>query len=41
MMLRETKAKLTVLELSWLERYTDNVEVGSSTLPGTTKEVDS
>ena len=21
---------------SWLERYTDNVEVGSSTLPGTT-----
>lgn len=22
--------------LSWLERYTDNVEVGSSTLPGTT-----
>ncbi len=27
---------LTVLELSWLERYTDNVEVGSSTLPGTT-----
>ena len=30
-------AKLTVLQLSWLERYTDNVEVGSSTLPGTTK----
>ena len=29
-------AKLTVLQLSWLERYTDNVEVGSSTLPGTT-----
>ena len=26
-----------VLQLSWLERYTDNVEVGSSTLPGTTK----
>ena len=26
----------TVLQLSWLERYTDNVEVGSSTLPGTT-----
>ncbi len=25
-----------VLQLSWLERYTDNVEVGSSTLPGTT-----
>ena len=24
------------LHLSWLERYTDNVEVGSSTLPGTT-----
>ena len=29
-------AKLTVLQLSWLARYTDNVEVGSSTLPGTT-----
>ena len=27
-----------VLQLSWLERYTDNVEVGSSTLPGTTKK---
>ena len=39
MMLRETKAKLTVLELSWLERYTDNVEVGSSTLPGTTESL--
>ena len=26
-----------VLQLSWLERYTDNVEVGSSTLPGTTE----
>ena len=26
----------TVLQLSWLERYTDNVEVGSSNLPGTT-----
>ena len=25
-----------VLSLSWLERYTDNVEVGSSSLPGTT-----
>ena len=25
-----------VLYLSWLERHTDNVEVGSSTLPGTT-----
>ena len=31
-------AKLTVLYLSWLERYTDNVEVGSSNLPGTTKQ---
>ena len=29
-----------VLQLSWLERYTDNVEVGSSTLPGTTKDDD-
>ena len=29
-------ADCTVLSLSWLERYTDNVEVGSSTLPGTT-----
>ena len=29
---------MPVLQLSWLERYTDNVEVGSSTLPGTTKE---
>ena len=29
----------TVLQLSWLERYTDNVEVGSSSLPGTTKEI--
>ena len=28
----------TVSYLSWLERYTDNVEVGSSTLPGTTKK---
>ena len=27
-----------VLQLSWLERHTDNVEVGSSTLPGTTEE---
>ena len=27
-----------VLQLSWLERYTDNVEVGSSTLPGTTRD---
>ena len=27
----------SVLQLSWLERYTDNVEVGSSTLPGTTE----
>ncbi len=26
----------TVLQLSWLERYTDKVEVGSSNLPGTT-----
>ena len=26
----------TVLQLSWLERHTDNVEVGSSNLPGTT-----
>ena len=25
-----------VLQLSWLERHTDNVEVGSSSLPGTT-----
>ena len=25
--------------LSWLERYTDNVEVGSSTLPGTTSKL--
>ena len=25
-----------VLERSWLERHTDNVEVGSSRLPGTT-----
>ena len=25
-----------VLKLSWLERHTDNVEVGSSSLPGTT-----
>ena len=24
--------------LSWLERHTDNVEVGSSSLPGTTLE---
>ena len=32
-------AKLTVLQLSWLERYTDNVEVGSSTLPGPTNQV--
>ena len=31
--------QLTVLQLSWLERYTDNVEVGSSTLPGTTKQL--
>ena len=29
---------MPVLYLSWLERYTDNVEVGSSTLPGTTKQ---
>ena len=28
-----------VLQLSWLERYTDNVEVGSSTLPGTTNGI--
>ncbi len=28
----------SVLQLSWLERHTDNVEVGSSTLPGTTEE---
>ena len=28
----------TVLQLSWLERYTDNVEVGSSSLPETTNE---
>ena len=27
---------ITVLYLSWLERHTDNVEVGSSSLPGTT-----
>ena len=27
-----------VPQLSWLERYTDNVEVGSSSLPGTTKK---
>ena len=27
----------TVSQLSWLERYTDNVEVGSSSLPETTK----
>ena len=33
------KHKLTVLQLSWLERYTDNVEVGSSTLPGTTEKL--
>ena len=25
-----------VSQLSWLERYTDNVEVGSSSLPETT-----
>ena len=30
-------ANQPVLQLSWLERYTDNVEVGSSTLPGTTE----
>ena len=28
----------SVLQLSWLERYTDNVEVDSSTLSGTTKK---
>ena len=28
-----------VPQLSWLERYTDNVEVGSSSLPGTTNNV--
>ena len=27
---------MSVLSLSWLERHTDNVEVGSSNLPGTT-----
>ena len=30
----------TVSQLSWLERYTDNVEVPSSTLGGTTKTKD-
>ena len=29
-----------VLWLSWLERHTDNVEVGSSSLPGTTSDSD-
>ena len=28
--------KPPVSQLSWLERYTDNVEVGSSSLPETT-----
>lgn len=28
--------KNEVSQLSWLERYTDNVEVGSSSLPETT-----
>ena len=31
--------EIPVLQLSWLERYTDNVEVGSSTLPGTTPKL--
>ena len=31
-----TRYTVTVPQLSWLERYTDNVEVGSSSLPGTT-----
>ena len=35
--LRKTRLNLVLL-LSWLERYTDNVEVGSSTLPGTTQK---
>ena len=34
---RKARLNSTVLKLSWLERYTDNVEVGSSTLPGTTQ----
>ena len=29
-----------VSQLSWLERYTDNVEVGSSSLPETTKQAE-
>ena len=36
---RKARLILTVLQLSWLERYTDNVEVGSSTLPGTTSKL--
>ena len=36
--IEQTRLNL-VLQLSWLERYTDNVEVGSSTLPGTTQEI--
>ena len=37
-LIKQTRLNL-VLELSWLERYTDNVEVGSSTLPGTTNGI--
>ena len=37
--IEQTRLNL-VLQLSWLERYTDNVEVGSSTLPGTTQKND-
>ena len=36
--IEQTRLNL-VLQLSWLERYTDNVEVGSSTLPGTTQAI--
>ena len=32
----EPAASMPVSYLSWLERHTDNVEVGSSSLPGTT-----
>ena len=37
-LIKQTRLNL-VLSLSWLERYTDNVEVGSSTLPGTTNGI--